>query len=82
MENQEFAPAPQPVKYAGFWLRFVAILIDGIIISFVKWIIISPLLVVLGISAAHGSFDFEDECSPDFFANLAMIIGAFMVTLS
>ena len=80
MENQEFTPAPQPVKYAGFWLRFVAILIDGIIISFVKWIIISPLLIVLGIGATHQSFDFEDECSPDFFANIAMIIGAFMVT--
>ena len=85
MENQEFAPAPQPVKYAGFWLRFVAILIDGIIISFVESvIIIFFMLIMFVISASHYSFNsisnypFNEECFSDYF-NQSIIMGLFMV---
>lgn len=38
----------RPVEYAGFWLRFVAYIIDAIILSIAYWIIISPLLGLLG----------------------------------
>lgn len=36
--------------YAGFWWRLLAHIIDNIIISFVSWIIILPVLGVFGIS--------------------------------
>ncbi|MBL6447528.1 RDD family protein [Fulvivirga sp. 29W222] len=39
----------RPVEYAGFWLRFVAYIIDAIILSIGYWIIISPLLGLLGL---------------------------------
>ena len=48
------APAPWPVVgppphiYAGFWLRFVAVLIDGVII----WIPLTILFALTGIGAA------------------------------
>ena len=39
-------------KYAGFWLRFVAYLIDGLIVGAVQSIIIVPVLGMLGVSMA------------------------------
>ncbi len=36
--------------YAGFWWRFLAVIIDGIIISIIQGIFIVPLLGVVGIS--------------------------------
>jgi uncharacterized RDD family membrane protein YckC len=38
-------------KYAGFWWRFLAIIIDGLILGVVKWIIITPILATLGFGA-------------------------------
>lgn len=52
----------QPV-YAGFWLRFVAHMIDMIIIGIVSFVILIPLLGVLGLAAfmgnSHEAFDGE-----------------------
>ncbi|GAA0892223.1 RDD family protein [Fulvivirga kasyanovii] len=39
----------RPVEYAGFWLRFVAYILDAIILSIAYWIIISPLLGLFGL---------------------------------
>jgi len=38
-------------KYAGFWWRFLAIIIDGLILGVVKWIVITPILGVIGFGA-------------------------------
>jgi len=43
-----WAAAQPRVAYAGFWLRFVAVLIDGVII----WIPLMILLAITGIGAA------------------------------
>lgn len=45
--NQE---QPKPVEYAGFWWRFLAYVIDEIILSFVSWMFIMPILAIFGIS--------------------------------
>jgi uncharacterized RDD family membrane protein YckC len=46
-------PVPQPrVLYAGFWLRFVAYLIDGIIIGIPFVVVLAVLAVVTGAGAA------------------------------
>ena len=45
----------QPIgvrRYAGFWIRFVAVLIDGIILGIVGLIINIPLGMVLGVGAS------------------------------
>jgi uncharacterized RDD family membrane protein YckC len=38
------APAVQPVAYAGFWLRFVAFIIDAIVLGCVGWIVTIPFM--------------------------------------
>ena len=39
------------IKYAGFWLRFVASLIDGVLVGMVSWIILIPTVFLFaGIS--------------------------------
>lgn len=46
-------------NYAGFWLRFVALIIDGIIISIVRGFIVLPILAMFGYSITSSGF-FED----------------------
>jgi uncharacterized RDD family membrane protein YckC len=36
---QPSAPAAAPVQYAGFWLRFLAIILDGLILGIAGWIL-------------------------------------------
>jgi uncharacterized RDD family membrane protein YckC len=43
--------APGPYRYAGFWIRFVALLIDGIILAIVGFIVTFPL-TLLGMGGA------------------------------
>ena len=39
-------------EYAGFWLRFIAYVIDAVIISFVEFLLILPMLGLFGINIA------------------------------
>ncbi len=52
MENMNNIAVEQskPVQYAGFWWRFLAWIIDSIILSFILWIFILPILGIFGIS--------------------------------
>jgi uncharacterized RDD family membrane protein YckC len=36
-------------NYAGFWLRFVAVIIDGLLLGAVQFIAIMPILGIMGI---------------------------------
>ena len=38
----------EPTEYAGFWMRFIAYIIDSIIISFIEFLVVLPLLGFLG----------------------------------
>lgn len=40
------------LKYAGFWWRFLAYILDAIIIGVIQWIIVIPVLALIGFSAA------------------------------
>ncbi|MBL3657871.1 RDD family protein [Fulvivirga sediminis] len=48
LDSTSHDEAPRHIDYAGFWLRFVAILIDGIVIWVVMSFIITPILSLLG----------------------------------
>ncbi len=65
-------------KYAGFWLRFVAFLIDTVLLNIVQWIIILPILgaVGLGIGASTDGFDFASMSEGDAIAMVTAIMGA------
>lgn len=64
-------------NYAGFWLRFVAIIIDGIIIGVVQAFVIVPILAAIGFSAfsTMESMDMNDpgEAAGMFGALMAMM---------
>lgn len=42
-------------KYAGFWLRFVALIIDSIIVGILQGVVIVPILGALGVGIATGT---------------------------
>ncbi|MCD4682029.1 MAG: RDD family protein [Bacteroidales bacterium] len=50
MENTIYEQDTAKVEYAGFWWRFLANIIDSIIISFVSWIFVIPILGIFGVS--------------------------------
>lgn len=66
-------------KYAGFWMRLVAAIIDGLVIGVANWIILAPILAAIGFSAAGGfpfsGFNSGDEM--DVAALVAMISAMF-----
>jgi uncharacterized RDD family membrane protein YckC len=69
-------------NYAGFWLRFVAIVIDAIIIGIAQSFIIVPLLAAVGFGFATGadSMDFSDpEQAAGIVASLAALMGGYWI---
>lgn len=81
-------PVPAPaasyggVAYAGFWLRFVAYLIDGVISGLAFLVLLIPLFFLTGAGAALrlGS---EEDISDDAaaFVGLSFIAGFFGIIL-
>lgn len=66
-------------NYAGFWLRFVAYLIDGIILNIINWLIVLPAMgaIGLGIGATATGFDFDSMSEGDMIA-MATAIGGML----
>jgi len=50
MENTIYKQSIPKVEYAGFWWRFLAYIIDDLIIGAVSWIFALPILAIFGIS--------------------------------
>jgi len=67
------ADARRPVYYAGFWLRFVAYLIDIVII----WIVMIPIFLVF--SAMFGLSMASMARNPDEMAAGGSVVGVFLL---
>ena len=67
------AEAQRPVYYAGFWLRFVAYLIDVVII----WIVCLPVFLALG--AVFGLSMASMARNPDEMAAGGSVLGVFLL---
>lgn len=66
--------------YAGFWKRFLALIIDAIILGIVNWIILTPILVAMGITVGSAfPFDFSDPESLDIAALIGTLSAMFGV---
>jgi len=63
-------------NYAGFWIRFVAIIIDGIVISIVRAFLVIPFLAMLGFTFATGMDDFDSGNMDDLIPMIATIVAA------
>jgi uncharacterized RDD family membrane protein YckC len=64
-----------PMRYAGFWLRFLAMMLDGLILGFVFVLIFGVAIVMMGLTA----IDFKDQEQiqahmPEFMAIYGMFI--------
>ena len=67
-------------NYAGFWLRLVAIIIDGIIIGCAQAFIIVPILAAVGLGFAAGAdnMDFSDpEQAAGIVASLVALMSGY-----
>ncbi len=68
-------------KYAGFWWRFLAIIIDGLIVGVIQWIIIAPILAAVGLGVAStvtsGNMEMDSTAAVGM---VGAVIGAVMVT--
>ncbi len=66
----------KPLAYAGFWLRFVAFIIDYIILGIVQMIILIPLLGVIGITAMN----YQSMTAEENTAAMLAIVGVGMMS--
>ena len=60
------------VEYAGFWLRFLALLIDNVVMGFAFILILIPLIFLTGLNGFIGEFHPNEELSD---TGVFMLIG-------
>lgn len=63
------------VKYAGFWFRFIAAIVDGILVQIASFIIVLPLAFMLGMSMAESAALHEIEAAG---SALGFVIGTLL----
>ena len=64
-----------PMRYGGFWLRFLAILLDGLILGFVYMLIFGVAIVMMGLTSID--FSNQDQIQahmPEFMALYGLFI--------
>lgn len=68
--------AAPTVKYAGFWLRFVAFIIDAIVLGFIGFLITIPFAASLGLGGMmHG----RPPMNPGDWVPLTGFVGRFFL---
>jgi uncharacterized RDD family membrane protein YckC len=73
------AAARPAVAYAGFWLRLVAVIIDAIVLGFVRWIVFLPFAASMGLGM-HGIFMGHPPSRPEeLFPMFGMLLRLWMV---
>jgi uncharacterized RDD family membrane protein YckC len=92
VDPNQYAPVVPPsysgeqfagVAYAGFWLRFVAFLIDGAISCFLFLILLIPLFILTGAGAALGRIGSGEDLSDEVaaFVGIGFVLGFFVITV-
>src|SRR5260370_37054884 len=56
----EYAAVPR-VEYAGFWLRFLALLIDNVVLGLGLVLLLFPLIFLTGLAELLGQFHPDEE---------------------
>ena len=67
------------VQYAGFWLRFVAYLIDSLLSGVAFVVLLIPILVFTGVMPAIGRIASGEDPGPDVVALISSFIVAFLL---
>jgi len=69
-------------NYAGFWMRLVAVIIDGIIIGVAQSFVLVPLLAAVGFGFASNAetMDFSDpDQAAGIIASIAALMGGYWI---
>jgi uncharacterized RDD family membrane protein YckC len=71
------------VAYAGFWLRFVAFLIDGVVALVAFVILLIPLFILTGAGAALSKIGSDEDISHDVgaFLGIGFVLGFFGIII-
>jgi uncharacterized RDD family membrane protein YckC len=74
-------PVPQapPVRYAGFWRRFVAHMIDQIVVGIAAFVIFIPGLALLGVGIGAGIMEESESAMGLVLAAIAAYLVAIML---
>ncbi len=77
METVSTGEAPK--EYAGFWLRFVALIIDGIIVGVVYSFIVTPIFAALGVGFVAAAEDMQSGnfSEEEALGMIGMVTGIF-----
>lgn len=67
------------VRYAGFWLRFVAYLIDDILLSVISFVIALPFIGTIIFSGI--ALSDLDKCEESTFLGIAGIVGTVLLLI-
>jgi uncharacterized RDD family membrane protein YckC len=92
IDPNQYAPIAPPsyggvqysgVAYAGFWLRLVAFLIDGVISGFLSLILLIPLFILTGAGAALSRIGSGEDITDDVAAlvGVGFVLGLIVITL-
>lgn len=74
-------PMPRVVRYAGFWRRFVAHLIDQLILGIVAFMLFIPGLALLGIGIWSGRMDESPGAIGFILAAIAAYLTAILIII-
>ena len=70
---------PMPSPFAGFWLRFVALMIDSIILMIGAGIFIAVVIAIIGLGTLQNAFDSDNAAD---FLPASIILGIVFVVLA
>ena len=62
-------------NYAGFWLRFVAVIIDGLLLGAIQFIAIMPILGIMGIGLPTDIQNLDSSEEIDMVAQMMAMAG-------
>jgi uncharacterized RDD family membrane protein YckC len=62
--------------YAGFWLRFVALIIDAIVISIIEFVVFVPLLSAVGLGFIGAISEMDAEEPGNIVGLIAAVVAA------
>lgn len=74
-------PQPPPVRYAGFWRRFVAHLIDQIIVGIAAFVVFIPGLALLGFGIGAGIMEESESAIGLILAAVAAYLVAILLII-
>lgn len=81
MQKTYAAPAANldTAQYGGFWVRFLALLIDAVLLGFIQFLVIAPIMAAIGLGAASSPEAFDPENGLAAFSAMTGAIGLIQV---